>query len=132
MRVCGKTRRIQKMANASRPFFHILKRVNGVEWHLKRAWAPLLFADEHLAEHRADRDPVAQAEPAEELCRKKATRHNEEGYPLHSFRTLLAELGTQSRNTCQFGDGDSVIQIRKITDPSPLQLEAFRLLQQEL
>ena len=23
-----------------------------VQWHLKRVWAPLLFADEHLAEHR--------------------------------------------------------------------------------
>jgi hypothetical protein len=103
-----------------------------VQWHLKRAWTPLLFADEHLAEHRASRDPVAQAEPAEEVCRKKATRRSENGYPLHSFRTLLAELATQSRRTCQFGDGDSAIPISKITDPSALQTEAFRLLQQEL
>lgn len=103
-----------------------------VQWHLKRAWAPLLFADEHLAEHRATRDPVAQAEPAEEVCRKKATRRSEEGYPLHSFRTLLAALATQSRHTCHFGEGDSVIPISKTTDPSPLQIEALRLLQQEL
>jgi transposase len=103
-----------------------------VQWHLKRAWAPLLFADEHLAEHRATRDPVAQAEPAEEVCRKKVTRRNEQGYPLHSFRTLLAALATQSRYTCQFGDGDLIIPISKTTDPSPLQTEAFRLLQQEL
>jgi transposase len=102
-----------------------------VQWHLKRAWAPLLFADEHLAEHRATRDPVAQAEPAEEVCRKKAKRRSEKGYPLHSFRTLLAALATQSRYTCQFGDGDLVIPISKTTDPSPLQIEAFRLLQQE-
>ena len=34
-----------------------------VQWHLKHAWARLLFADEHLAEHRAERDPVASAEP---------------------------------------------------------------------
>ncbi len=103
-----------------------------VQWHLKRAWAPLLFADEHLAEHRADRDPVAQAEPAEEVRRKKATRLGKEGYPLHSFRTLLAALATQSRETCHFGNGDSVIPISKTTDPSTLQSEAFRLLQQEL
>jgi transposase len=103
-----------------------------VQWHLKRAWAPLLFADEHLTEHRAARDPVAQAEPAEEVCRKKATRRGEAGYPLHSFRTLLAVLATQSRQTCHFGDGDSVIPISKTTDPSTLQSEAFRLLQQEL
>jgi transposase len=103
-----------------------------VQWHLKRAWAPLLFADEHLAEHRAERDPVRQAEPAEELSRKKATRRSAEGYPLHSFRTLLAELATQSRHTCQFGDGDSAIPISKTTEPSALQTEAYRLLQQEL
>ena len=41
-------------------------------------------------EHRAHRDPVAQAEPAVEVCRKKAIRRSEEGYPLNSFRTLLA------------------------------------------
>ena len=103
-----------------------------VQWHLKRAWAPLLFADEHLAEHRAGRDPVAQAESAAEVCRKKALRRSEEGYPLNSFRTLLAVLATQCRTTCQFGDGGSAIPIRKITDPSTLQNEAFRLLQQEL
>ena len=103
-----------------------------VQWHLKRVWAPLLFADEHLTEHRADRDPVAQAEPAAKVCRKKALRRSEEGYPLNSFRTLLAALATQSRTTCQFGDGDSAIPISKTTDPSALQNEAFRLLQQEL
>lgn len=52
------------------------------------------------------------------------------GCLLHSFRTLLAALATQSRHICQFGD--SVIPIRKTTDPSPLQIEAFRLLQQKL
>lgn len=103
-----------------------------VQWHLKRVWAPLLFADEHLTEHRADRDPVAQAKPAAEVCRKKAVRRNEEGYPLNSFRTLLAALATQCRTICQFGDGDSAIPISKTTDPSTLQYEAFRLLQQEL
>jgi hypothetical protein len=57
---------------------------------------------------------------------------SEEGYPLHSFRTLLAELATQSRYTCRFGEGDSAIPISKTTDPSALQTEAYRLLQQEL
>jgi hypothetical protein len=100
-----------------------------VQWHLKRLWAPLLFADEHLTEHRADRDPVAQAEATAEVCRKKAIRRSEEGHPLNSFRTLLAALATQCRTTCQFGDGDSAIPISKTTDPNALQNEAFRLLQ---
>jgi len=103
-----------------------------VTWHLKRAWASLLFADEHLTEHRAERDPVIQAKPAAEVRRKKATRRNEKGYPLNSFRTLLEALATQARATCRFGDGDSAIPISKTKDPDELQNEAFRLLQQEL
>jgi transposase len=99
-----------------------------VRWHLKRAWAPLLFADEHLAEHRRQRDAVAPAEPAEEVRRKKRQRRSAEGLPLHSFRTLLADLATQCRQTCQFGEGESIIEIRKLTDPTPLQTESFRLL----
>lgn len=102
-----------------------------VAWHLKRAWASLLFADEHLAEHRANRDPVAQARPTNDVRWKKAARRNEDGYALHSFRTLLAKLATQCRQTCQFGDGDSAIRLAKITECDPLQIEAFRLLQQE-
>lgn len=102
-----------------------------VQWHLKQAWASLLFTDEHLAEHRAARDPVAPAKPDDEVRRKKATRRSEDGYPLHSFRTLLAALAAQCRNTCQFGNGGSAIVITKITDSTPLQTEAFHLLQQE-
>ena len=101
-----------------------------VRWHLKQAWASLLFADEHLPEHRAQRDPVASAEPAEEVARKKTQRQTADGQPVHSFRTLLAELATQCRQTCRFGDGESAIEVRKTTDPTPLQIEAFRLLEQ--
>ena len=39
-----------------------------VQWHLKRAWSSLLFADEELEQHRAERDPVAPAEPTEDVA----------------------------------------------------------------
>jgi hypothetical protein len=101
-----------------------------VQWHLKRAWASLLFADEHLADHRAGRDPVAPAQPAEEVQRKKAIRRTPEGHEVQSFRTLLMALGTQCRQTYRFAEHESAIEIQKLTDPTPLQTEAFRLLQQ--
>ncbi len=63
-----------------------------LEWHLRRAWAPLLFDDESLAQHRKTRDPVALARPTPEAKRKKATRRTEDGLPLHSLDTLIAEL----------------------------------------
>ena len=43
-----------------------------VEWHLRRALAPLLFDDEDLEAHRARRDPVLAAQPSESAKRKKA------------------------------------------------------------
>jgi hypothetical protein len=100
-----------------------------VQWHLKRAWAPLLFADENLQEHRAERDPVAPAEPADEVKAKKASRLTPDGHEIQSFRTLISALATQCRNTCQFGDGGSVVEVIKVAEPTPLQARAFRLLE---
>jgi transposase len=100
-----------------------------VQWHLKRAWAPLLFADEHLAEHRAERDPVATARPTADVQMKKAERQTDKGNEIESFRTLLEELRTQSRNTSELGTGSLVIEVTKVTDPTPLQIEAFSLLE---
>ena len=63
-----------------------------VEWHLRSALAPLLFQHEDLEGWQAERDPVAAAEPPQELQRKKNRRRSEDGLPLHSFSSLLQEL----------------------------------------
>jgi transposase len=99
-----------------------------VQWHLKRAWAPLLFADEHLQQHRAQRDPVATAVPAAEVQAKKIERQSDEGHELQSFRTLLDNLATQCRNHCELGNGNSLVRLTTVTEPTPLQTDAFRLL----
>ncbi|MEX1223141.1 MAG: IS1634 family transposase, partial [Pirellulales bacterium] len=99
-----------------------------VQWHLKRAWAPLLFADENLDAHRAERDPVAPAEPADEVTAKKIARVTPDGHEIQSFRTLLAALGAQCRNICELGASGSTVEVDKVTDPTPLQSQAFSLL----
>lgn len=99
-----------------------------VQWHLKRAWSALMFADEDLHEHRAERDPVAAAKPAAEVKAKKSDRLTDGGNELQSFRTLLDELGTQCRNRCTFGQEFPAIDTTRVTDPTPFQSEAFRLL----
>lgn len=99
-----------------------------VQWHLKRAWSPLLFADEQLQQHRAERDPVASAKPTAHVQAKKAERRTEDGQELQSFRTLLNELGTQCQNVCEFGEESSTIEVIKLAEPTPFQTEAFRLL----
>jgi len=99
-----------------------------VQWHLKQAWAPLLFAEEDLPALRAQRDPVAAAEPSPTVQRKKATRQTPQGLPLQSFPTLLRQLATRCRNTCRLATDPNGATFQFLTQPTPLQAEAFRLL----
>lgn len=98
-----------------------------VEWHMREAWAPLLFEDEELPQQRQQRDPVAPAQPSPSARRKKATRLTSDGLPLHSFKTLLAELAKRCRNTCRVKT-DPASRFTTLTDPSPLQARALQLL----
>jgi hypothetical protein len=99
-----------------------------VEWHLRRAWATLLFDDETLPEARQLRDPVAPAQPSAAARRKRAQRRTADGLPIHSFRTLMAELGTRCRHRCRLkADPDSPV-ITQHTEPTPLQSRALDLI----
>ncbi|HJY70274.1 MAG TPA: IS1634 family transposase, partial [Streptosporangiaceae bacterium] len=100
-----------------------------VEWHLRRAWRPLLFADEELDRDRAVRDPVAAAVPSASVRRKKKTHQTTEGLPVHSFRTLLAHLGCRVRETCQVLSDPSGATFEQVTEMDPVQQEALRLLE---
>ncbi len=71
-----------------------------VEWRMREAWRPLLFADEEFGERTRTRDPVAAAERSASAKRKKATWRAADGTPLHSFRTLLEDLASVTRNVC--------------------------------
>lgn len=98
-----------------------------VTWHLKQAWAPLLFEEEDLPTDRQRRDPVAPAQPSPEAKRKKATRQTAQNLPVHSFDTLLKELGTRCRNTCTLAS-DPSHPFEQLTPMNPVQTEAFKLL----
>lgn len=100
-----------------------------VEAYLRQVWTPLLFTDEELQDDRFSRDPVEQPEPSDSVQHKKATRRTPEGLPVHSFRTLLAELGSRCRNTCTLTADATNSSFTQLTDPTPVQAEALRLLQ---
>jgi len=100
-----------------------------VEWHMREAWRELMFADEDL-ERKKHRDPVAAAQRSEAALEKAATRTLTDGSPVHSFRTLLADLSTIVRNTCQARvakNPGSTFQMT--TTPNPAQHRALQLLQ---
>lgn len=99
-----------------------------VEWHLRHAWAPLLFADETLDTDRLTRDPVAPAAPSPGVRRKKAQRQTPEGLPVHSFDTLLAALATRCAHTCRLRSEPASTPLQQLTPPSPLQAQALALL----
>jgi hypothetical protein len=99
-----------------------------LEWHLRRALAPLLFDDDTLDQDRPTRDPVAPAKPTAHARRKKATRRTEDGLPLHSFDSLIAELGTCCHNTCRLAGDPGAPTFTQITAPTPLQRRAKELL----
>jgi transposase len=100
-----------------------------VEWHMREAWRELMFADEDL-ERKKHRDPVAAAERSEAALEKIVSRTLKDGSAVHSFRTLLAELSTIVRNTCEARVGKtrgSTFQMT--TTPNPAQHRALELLQ---
>jgi hypothetical protein len=99
-----------------------------VEWHLRRALAPLLFDDEALPVARLRRDPVTPAEPSAAARQKKTQRVTDDGLPIHSFRTLMAELATRCRHWCRLkADPDSPL-IEQHTEPTPLQSRVLELI----
>jgi hypothetical protein len=100
-----------------------------VQWHLQRVWSPLLFAEEDRSKLRRGRDPVAKATPSAPAGRKKRTKRTATGLPVQSFATLLEWLGTRCRNTCQVLTDPAGATFTQLTDPDPLQTEAFRLLE---
>jgi transposase len=99
-----------------------------VEWHLRRAWAPLLFEDEERREERQRRDPILPAEPSAAAQAKKHSHQTADGLPLHSLRTLLAELASRARVTYEIKSGDVTLTYQQVPPPTPLQARAFELI----
>jgi hypothetical protein len=92
-------------------------------WHLRKAWAPLTFTDEHPP---ARDNPVAPAQRSASATAKVATKHDANGNPLRSFRGLIDHLATLTRDRIHYHDTD--IEIDKLTEPTPDQRRAFDLI----
>jgi hypothetical protein len=99
-----------------------------VEWHLRRAWAPLLFEDEERREERERRDPIGPAKPSESARQKKNSHQTREGLPVHSLETLMADLATRARVTYSLRSGDSNPIFKQVPEPTALQARAYELL----
>jgi transposase len=99
-----------------------------VEWHLRRAWAPLLFEDEERREEGERRDPIGPAKASASARKKKSSHQTKDGLAVHSFETLMAELATRARVTYGLRSGDSTPIFKQVPEPTPLQARAYELL----
>ena len=99
-----------------------------LEWHMRRALKPILFDDHDKAAAQAARSSiVAKAERSDAADRKAATKRTHDGLPVHSFRSLLADLATVTRNTMAMAQSrdDTFVLYPQLT---PVQNRAFQLL----
>jgi DDE family transposase len=117
-----------------RPVFHRLEeRVKAhvlicmlacyLTWHLRRAWAPLTFTDEHPP---APANPVAPARRSAAAQAKASAQYDPAGRPYRSFRGLLEHLATLTRNQVRYIG--TRVTIPMLTEPTSIQRQAFQLL----
>ena len=99
-----------------------------VEWHMRRALAPILFDDDDKPGAEAlRRSVVAPARRSHRAQFKASTKRTEDGLPVSSFQDLLRDLATLTKNQVQPKLANLKAFV-KITPPTPLQQKAFTLL----
>jgi len=117
-----------------RPVFHRLEeRVKAhvlicmlacyLTWHLRKAWAPLTFTDEHPP---FPASPVAPASRSAHAQAKASYQHDPAGRPYRSFRGLLEHLATLTRNQVRFAGTTATVPM--LAEPTTAQRQAFDLI----
>ena len=92
-------------------------------WHLRKAWAPLTYTDEHPPQRD---NPVAPAQRSPQAAAKASRKHDANDNPLRSFRGLLDHLGTLTRNQIHYHGASTDVPV--LADPTSDQRRAFDLL----
>lgn len=99
-----------------------------VEWHMRQALKPMLFdEDDPQAARQARSDVVETKKPSPSAQAKAKTKTTPEGYPVHSFQTLLTDLATLTRNTI-VPNIPGAPGWQQDAEPTPMQSRAFELL----
>ena len=99
-----------------------------VQWHMRQKLAPVLFQDEDKAAAEALRESVVQPARRSHRARNKAQlKRTEQGWPVHSFQTLLADLATITKNRVQ-AKLTGAEPFDQMTRPTPFQQHVLDLL----
>jgi hypothetical protein len=94
---------------------------------MRQRLAPMLFDDTHKEAAEAQRrSVVAPAQRSKTAVKKQTTGLTEDGLPVHSFHSLLADLATLARNTITT-EIAPLHPLTVLTRPTPIQQKAFDL-----
>ncbi|HET7021399.1 MAG TPA: IS1634 family transposase [Xanthobacteraceae bacterium] len=99
-----------------------------VEHYMRARLAPMLYDEtDHEAAAALRASIVAKAERSEAARRKQTTGLTDDGLPVHSFQSLLADLATYARIQATTALNDKYV-FTLYTRPTPIQQRAFELL----
>jgi len=124
-----------------RPIFHRLEdRVRAhlllcmlayyVDWHLRKALAPLLFEDDDPEGAQALRESIVQkARVSSSATDKAATKRTDDDHQVQSLKTILDHLACIALNEHQSTIKGLDNTFFKVTDLDPLSARTFELLE---
>jgi hypothetical protein len=98
-----------------------------VRWHLRHAWAELLFQDDNP---RANTDPVSKATRSPEATRKAGRRRTRQHEPCHTLASLFDELENRTRNTIRVNGTEATFP--QLSTPTELQARALALINERV
>jgi transposase len=98
-----------------------------VRWHLRHAWAELLFQDDNP---RSNTDPVAKATRSRDATRKAGRRRTPQHEPCHTIKSLFDELENRTRNTIRVNGSEATFP--QLSIPTELQARALALINERV
>lgn len=117
-----------RKAERVKAHFFICMLAHYIEWHMLKRLAPILFTDDDKTTAQAQRsNPVEPARRSPQAQAKARRKRTQDGQPVHSFRSLIADLATIAANRIRPQD-TAVPPFDMITTPTPIQDRAFKLL----
>jgi transposase len=98
-----------------------------LRWHLRHAWAELLFQDDNPRSHT---DPVAKATRSPQATRNAGRRRTADHEPCHTIASLFDELENRTRNTIRVTGTEATFP--KLSTPTELQARALELINEHV
>ena len=96
---------------------------------MRQSLETILFESEEIENiDSSDLSGLWKYEPNKVTKQKASKRRNQEKLPVHSFATLLNDLGTIAKNKISINLPGGKVTFEKITQPTLLQQKALDLL----